>query len=411
MSALEGIAQFGTGAIQGFGTGMDLYERYAQGKEKSDARKQKKAIEEKTIDLMKSGQYKDDPVGFSKEIANFHLDAGDTDGWQQWDQYHRQVRNAYIEELGKPLFAAAQSKNPEAAVPYLNKMYKAYGNDQSVDIQRTPSGARMVRTVGGKPMATDYSNEDMDRLSHDILAEAEGYVFSPKDYAETQREGMKATAYASNLQNEQDIRNAKLPGELGQTAAQTQSALAAAGNYSAQSRRADAAFPLQQQALQSEIDQRQATATHQQNEDARAAEMFPIDKATKEKAGAYQDALTQNALQGQPPTRQSSEQIIHEGAPKPDPMADVQDPRSDELFLGGIANDLKKADPTMDDKTAAYNAAELAGLSADEIKNLDTQEAVRTGQLKLPNGKIIPYSGSLAMSLMSVARRKSAVAP
>jgi len=228
MSVLQAIGEFGQGFGQGAGQGMDLYQRFQNIQDEGKKRKRQGDIENAVIDMHKSGKADKDPIGFASSVAELYRSQGDLDGYQKWVDAANSARDLKMQKLGVDTFAVAQV-NPAAAVPLINDMFKTYGNNNSIDLQQSPTGSRLVMNIGGKTVTKDYSPEQKDELAHQLLMMAEPYAMKPADVGQLQVARATQEAQQTRLESQTAREQALLPWEIKENQAQTSSALASAG--------------------------------------------------------------------------------------------------------------------------------------------------------------------------------------
>jgi hypothetical protein len=253
MGLLESLGQFSQGATQGFGQGMDLADRYQQMQARQSARAKQKGFEDKAIQIAQDPNLRNDPIGISSALANAALDQGIPELYDKFTQASNSARKMKLEDLGHRMFAVSKV-DPKAAVGLLNEMYKVYGNNNSVDFQPTPNGNRLIMDVDGKRYTKDYTQEEADRMDHDLLRMSAAYVMDPKDLGQLELEEKKTTGYLANLKSETEARNQLLPYQIASQQGGAASAFAQAQNVRADTAREAAMAPLQQEQAQAQTE-------------------------------------------------------------------------------------------------------------------------------------------------------------
>lgn len=375
MGVLDAIGEFGTGFTQGATQGLDLYSRFQEVQDKGKERQRKQALEQRAIQLAQDPKYRDDPIALSQAFADTALDLGDLDNYDKFTKAAQSARDLKVQKLGMSAFAKAKI-NPEAAISDINELFKVYGNNNSVKLQRTPQGLRVNMLIDGQNYATDYTNDNMDQFHHDLLSQIESYVMKPDDLGKLEVERTRGKAYTDRLAAETERERTLLPAELQLRGAQTQSALASAANAS------------------------ESAATERAMRGPRLAGAEADLK--------YKGALTEAAINPRSPAPvETAEGTIDKLAGKADELGlgDTNPLATDQLFLGGLAEELRRVDPSMGETRSAYTAYGLTQLPPNQLISLaqtDLEAAKKSGVIPLPDGSTIPYSPQIVRALSKV---------
>ncbi len=380
MGALDTIGQIAGGLNYGIGNGMDLAERYNSIQDKNKERTKRDAFEQEAMKLVQYPAYKDDPIGLSGGLADAALKVGDWDGYDKWTQAANSARNLKVQKLGMSAFAKARI-NPEAAIGDINEMFKAFGNNNNIGVQRTPTGMRLNFNVDGQNYTTDYAAADHDKFEHDILSMMEGYVMKPDDLGKLEVERGKADAYKSNLQSEMAARDAELPSKIAENKAQATSALA------------------------------QAAAANERIADSQARR--PLELANLKTQGEYTQKLTENVGVTPKAAPKTSAQIIDDLVASSSNELGLDDTGlgTDKMFLGGVAKDLRDANPELGEEGAAYTAYSMTQLNPQQISQLaqmNVEDAKAKGVIAMPNGTVVPYSDALVAKIGQIIAKAGA---
>lgn len=369
MGALDVIASGLEGVSQGFGQGMDLYDRFQNIQDKTEARNKRKSIENAVIKMHEDGTVDKDPIAFSNNVANLFLEHGDTEGYSKWSNAAASARNLKAQRSALNAFAKAQL-NPEAAIADLNDMYKTYGNNNSITSQRTPNGLRVTMNIDGNVTTTDYDPSNMDRFHHDVLGLAEAYAMPPEDFAKVQIERSKAESAERDRIADNARQDKLLPLQM--------------QAYGAQARASDASAMASSERAATERQGRRSTL------DALAAD------------ARYKQWQAEHPNEPRPETPMTGEAVLSSVVPKVDELSDeTPGLTSDKAFIGGIMNDLRNNG--MKDSDAAYTATEIAALPMDQIRGINAAEGRRTGSIQI-NGRTIPYTPTIEAALVRVGK-------
>lgn len=384
MSVLQAIGEFGQGFSQGTGQGLDLYQRFQEIRDQGKKRQKQSDIENAVIDMHKSGKADKDPIGFANSVAELYRGQGDLDGYQKWTDAANSARDLKMQKLGVDAFAAAQV-NPAAAVPLVNEMFKTYGNNNSIDLQQSPTGSRLVMNIGGKAVTKDYTPEQADELAFQLLQMVEPYAMKPEQAG--QLRVARATQEAQQKYQEGRLANEKelIPSQIGENVAQAQSALAsaAASGASAEYNRSRTATE---------------EATRQGQIDTVAANLDLIRRKTETEGrtpepydplGAAVDAST-------PAPKAGGDELGMEGPTMTPPV-------EDRGFQRQLGIQLKSAG--LNDQEAFAATSEIVRLTPEQIATvgkISTDPATGKGVFTLPSGQKIQATPAIAAAVMRV---------
>lgn len=381
---LQAIGEFGQGFGQGAGQGMDLYQRFQNIKDEGSKRRKQEELENAVIDMHKSGKYEKDPIGFANSVADLYLNQGDLDGYQKWNDAATSARDLKTQQLGLQMFTVAQV-NPQAAVPLINEIFKTYGNSNSVDLQQSPTGARLVMNINGQTVTKDYAPDQMDELNHQFLQLAEPYAMKP--YEAGQLGVARATQEAQQSYNE---------GRLANDTRQTDSTIA--------TNKAQATSALAQAASAG------ATADWTRERAQSERETRPLDMASKQADIDYKTKLTETAGVTPAPYDPLGD-MIDSSTPAPKAAGDSLDmsssaipaPIEDRGFQRQLGQTLKEMG--MNDGQAFNTVSEIVRLTPEQTAAkgmIKVDPATGKATVTLPSGQVVAATPAIVSAIKRV---------